>query len=118
MDLRLVVACGALSCDSNHNDGAEKLCISYEGAATSANRWALTGEVRLKGQHADVPPIMFQSAKLAELFSKELGGANSSVIVNMFELRKAVLGVLKLYTSHGVKWDMVLWCKFTASGGV
>jgi hypothetical protein len=117
-DLRLVVACGSLACDSNHIDGSDKLCISYEGSATSTNRWALAGDIVLKDPYKNVPPIEFQSNKLSEVFCRNLGSANSTKIPNHNELRRKVHAVLKHYTNppHCIMWDLVFWCKYSSIG--
>jgi hypothetical protein len=111
---QLVAACGALACDSNHVDGDDKLCVSYEGSATCGNRWALSGKVRLKGRYIDVPDMVFQSAKLADIFCQPLGSANTMRIINKQILRKKINEVIAEYTAKNILWDLTLWCKFSA----
>lgn len=116
MQLRLVVACGSVGCDGNHVDGDEKLCISYEGCASSGNQWALTGEIRLREDYMNVPPIRFQSAKMVDIVCENLGSANSGHVINNNELRQCARKVMAVYASQGVKWDLVFWCKFSSIG--
>ena len=114
LNAQLVAACGALACDSNHVDGGDRMCVSYEGSSTSGNRWALSGRIRLKGDHIQVPDMFFQSGKLADIFCQPLGSANCMRRVNKEELRKKVKEVLTEYTARNIVWDLTIWCKFSA----
>lgn len=115
--MRLIKACGSIACDSNHLDGdPEKLCISYGGSNLEVQRWALAGEIDLKGKFRDVPRITFQSAKLAETVCSGTKSVRGTKSINPFVVRKKVIEVLEEYKSNNIKFDLVIWGKCSMKG--
>ena len=112
----IVRGCGALECDSNHCDNDLTNCISYGGPDSHSHRWALSGKILLKGKHKDIPFIDFQSSKMAGLFCKGLNNMKPPDPFNPVLLRAAVKAVLSKYEEEGIKWDLVLWGKFSMKG--
>lgn len=114
---RLILACGNVQCDANHliNDPSGKLCISY-GGDTALHRWALAGKILLQGNYQDIPPIVFHSHKMAQLFCSGIANTKPYKAVNPMMLAQKVKDVLQEYEDNDIGFDLVFWCKFSIKG--